>query len=265
MHPFAYYKPADLQMAATLFEQGADSSYLAGGMTLVPVLKQRLAAPDRLIDLGAIAALSGITLTAKTARVGAGCSHAALAAAPELFSFCPVLSQVAGSIGDPAVRNRGTIGGALANADPAADWPAAILGLGATLETDRRQIDGEAFFEGLFETALTPGEILTGIIFPLGAKAGYAKLRSPASGQALVGVLVARHPDATVRVAVTGAADSVFRCPELEAALADHFVPEAVKGIRVDAASLNTDIHASAAYRAHLIPVLAARAVAACR
>jgi carbon-monoxide dehydrogenase medium subunit len=231
-------------------------------MTLIPTLKQRLASPTDLVDLGGVAGLVGIEVTADTVVIGAMTTHATVAGSPAIKAGLPALTALAEGIGDPAVRHRGTIGGSIANADPAADYPAAILGLGAEILTDRRAIAGDDFFTGMFETALAPGEIVRQVRFPIPLAAAYAKFPNPASRYAVTGVFVARFEEG-VRVAVTGAAPSVFRVAEMEAALAADFSPAAIAGVTVAADGLNSDPHATAAYRAHLIGVMAKRAVTA--
>jgi carbon-monoxide dehydrogenase medium subunit len=258
MKPFDYARPASLAEASALLASG-ESRLLAGGMTLLPVLKQRLADPDRLVDLSAIGAIAGISCGPDSVTVGAMTRHVEVAA--ELVAVLPALAALAGGIGDQAVRNRGTIGGSIANSDPAADYPAAVLGLGATIVTDRREIPADDFFRGLFETALDPAEIIVAVRFPIPAAAGYAKFESPASRFALVGVFVAQTASG-VRVAVTGAGPCVFRQAAFERALEAEFDANALNGIPVDPRGLNADLHAEAGYRAHLISVMAKRAVA---
>jgi len=260
MRSFAYHRPGSLDEALALLGD-EEARPLAGGMTLLPVMKQRLAMPDALVDLAAID-LAGIARSGDHIVVGAMTRHAAVAASPLVRAAIPALADLAGGIGDPAVRNRGTIGGSIANADPAADYPAAVLGLGATVVTSAREIAGDDYFTALFETALAPGELVTAVRFPVPFAAAYAKFASPASRFAIVGVFVARFAGG-VRVAVTGAAASVFRVTAMEAALAERFDPSAIEGIGVPAEGLNGDIHADAHYRAHLVGVMARRAVAA--
>jgi carbon-monoxide dehydrogenase medium subunit len=231
-------------------------------MTLIPTLKQRLASPSDLIDLGGISELSGISEKGGAIVIGATTTHAEVAASKTVKSKIPALAALAEGIGDPQVRHRGTIGGSIANNDPAADYPAGLLGLGATVKTDRREIAADDFFKGMFETALEDGEIVTSVSFPIPKKAGYAKFPNPASRYAVVGVMVAQGPAGT-RVAVTGAGPSVFRVAAMEKALDGKFSPNAIEGISVPANGLNADIHASAEYRAHLVGVMARRAVAA--
>ena len=263
MRTFDYHKPSSVPEAVALLANGgSETRAIAGGMSLLPTMKQRLAAPEALIDLSAIAALKGIGATEDTITIGAMTRHIDVANSPVIAKALPALANLAGNIGDPAVRNRGTIGGSLANNDPAADYPAAVLALGATIVTNSRKIAADEFFHGMFETALTPGELITSVEFPLPLAAGYAKAPNMASRFALVGVFVAKFASG-VRMAVTGAAPSVFRTTALEAALSKRFEPAAVNGHSVDPAGLNSDIHAEAAFRAHLISVMAKRAVAA--
>jgi carbon-monoxide dehydrogenase medium subunit len=262
MKTFAYHRPADLAAAAAMLASMPDAVPIAGGMSLLPVMKFRLAEHPALIDLAGIAALRGIAVAAHEVTVGAGTKHVDVATSAALAAAIPALAMLAGSIGDPQVRNRGTLGGVLANADPSADYPAAVLGLGATIVTDRREIAADDFFLGLFATALARGEIVTAVRFPVPLASGYAKFRSPASRYAIVGVFVARFAD-HVRVAVTGAGASVFRVPEMEQALARQFSPDALVGLGVSADGLNGDIHAEPSYRAHLVGVMARRAVGA--
>lgn len=260
MYDFAYHRPTSIEEAVRLLGQ-EDAKLLAGGHTLLPTLKQRLAQPSALIDLAGLG-LGGIRVEGGTVTIGAGTPHAEVAASAAVQGAIPALAALAGGIGDPHVRNRGTIGGSIANNDPAADYPAAVLGLGATVRTNRREIAGDDFFTGMFETALAGDEIITEVAFPVPARAGYAKFANPASRYAIVGVMVAQT-GAGVRVAVTGAGPCVFRVPEMEQALGASFSEDAICGIRVPADGLNSDIHASAEYRAHLVGVMARRAVAA--
>ena len=257
MHPFTYHRPASLEEASQLLANADDGAYLAGGMTLIPTLKQRLAAPSDLIDLAGVPALAGIDVANGTATVGAMTPHAEVAASAAI----PALAELAAGIGDPHVRNRGTIGGSVANSDPAADYPAAVVALDASIRTDRRTIPGGQFFTGLFETALAEGEIVTAVEFPVPDAAAYEKFPNPASRYAVVGVMVARSAGA-VRVGVTGAGAAAFRVTAFETALAADFSPAALDGIAVDHEDFNSDLHASAEYRGHLVGVLAKRAVA---
>ena len=261
MKAFDYVKPASVPEAVALLAATAESRPLAGGMTLLPTMKQRLAAPPALVDLSGIAALSGIAGTADTLSIGATTRHVTVARSEVVAQVIPALAALAGGIGDPAVRNRGTIGGSLANNDPAADYPAAALALGATIVTNAREIAADNFFRGLFETALGPDELITTVRFPRPLAAGYAKAPNPASRYAMVGVFAARFASG-VRVAVTGAGPVVFRVPKLEAALTARFDPAAIGGLTIAPDGLTSDIHAEAAFRAHLIIVMAKRAVA---
>ncbi|WP_119458453.1 FAD binding domain-containing protein [Rhodospirillaceae bacterium SYSU D60014] len=263
MHNFEYHRPTSVADAVQSLKGAEDGKILAGGMTLIPTLKQRLAAPSDLIDLGAIAELKGIKDEGGMITIGAATPHAMVAESEVVRRVIPALADLAEGIGDPQVRNRGTIGGSIANSDPAADYPAALVGLDATVQTDRRRIKADDFFKGLFETALEEDEIVTAVSFPKPEKACYAKFPNPASRYAMVGVMVARAGGA-VRVAVTGAGPCVFRLPEMEQALSGNFSPDAIKGIEISADGLNSDIHGSAAYRAHLVSVMARRAVTDC-
>ncbi|HSS63562.1 MAG TPA: xanthine dehydrogenase family protein subunit M [Gammaproteobacteria bacterium] len=262
MYSFKYQRAESLDNALKMAAAAEDPKYLAGGMTLIPTMKQRLAQPAEVIDLGGLADLSGIRRDGEAVVIGAMTCHAEVAASKEVKSAIPALAALAAHIGDPQVRNRGTLGGSIANADPAADYPAAVVGLGATVKTNKREIAADDFFTGLFETALEEHEIITEVRFPVPEKAAYAKFPNPASRYAVVGVMVCKANDG-VRVAVTGAGPSVFRLEEMENALSKKFAPEAVAGIKVPDDGLNADIHASAEYRAHLVTVMARRAVAA--
>lgn len=262
MYRFEYQQAADIGDAVARRRAAGDGLYLAGGMTMVPILRQRLASPSDLIDLAGIAALKGIGEDGGSLRIGAMESHAEVAASALVRERIPALADLAGGIGDPQVRNRGTLGGSLANADPAADYPAAILGLGATIHTDRRAIAADDFFTALFETALEEGELITAVEFPIPRRAAYRKFKNPVSRYAIVGVMLADFGD-HVRLAVTGAAACAFRIPEMEAALAGEFSPTAIAGITVEAAAMNRDLHAGPEYRAHLVGVMARRAVEA--
>jgi carbon-monoxide dehydrogenase medium subunit len=260
MYNFDYHRPETLSDATTLLAGNPDAKLLAGGQTLIPTLKQRLAMPSAVVDLGRIAELRGIRVADGKVRIGSMTSHAEVAASGDVETAIPALAALAAMIGDPHVRHQGTIGGSLANNDPAADYPAAVLALDAKLITSRRTIAGADFFQGLFTTALEEGEIITAIEFPTPRRAGYAKFRNPASRYALVGVFVADTTDG-VRVAVTGAAAGIFRAKALEAALSQSFTAAALEKIAVSPEGLNSDFHASAPYRAHLIKVMAMRAV----
>lgn len=261
MNTFGYHSPARVADAAALRQRLADSSYIAGGQSLLGAMKLGLAVHSDLIDLGKLPGLSGISVQGNVLRIGAMASHASVAASADVSRLIPALAQLADGIGDPAVRTRGTLGGSLANNDPAACYPAALLGLGATVHTDQRDIDADAFFLGLYETALQPGELITAVSFKLPQRAAYLKFKQPASRFALVGVFVSQGPGG-VRVAVTGAAACAFRVTAMEDALARHWSAEVIASLKVPADGLNNDLHASAAYRAHLIGVLARRAVA---
>jgi carbon-monoxide dehydrogenase medium subunit len=261
MYDFNYKKASSVDDAVKAVTAASDGKFMSGGMTLIPTLKQRLAKPSDVIDLGFIPGLDGITVSGKAVTIGAMTRHAAVAASADVKKAIPALAKLAGLIGDPQVRNRGTIGGSVANSDPAADYPAGVLGCGATIHTNKRTINADAFFKGMFETALEPGEMITKFDFPVPEKAGYMKFPNPASRYAVVGVFVAKTGNA-VRVAVTGAGPCAFRVPEMEKALSANFAPAAVENIKVPASGLNSDIHASAEYRAHLVTVMAKRAVA---
>ena len=262
MHDFEYHRAKSLEDAAEKLAAAEDAKLIAGGMTLLPTLKNRLAAPSDLIDLGDLSDMKGISVEGGEVVVRAMTRHADVAASAEIQETIPALAELAGLIGDPAVRYRGTIGGSLANSDPAADYPAAALGLDATIVTNQRSIAADDYFLGLFETALEPGEIITAVRFKIPTAAKYTKFRHPASGYAVVGVMVARFGD-KVRVAVTGAGPHAFRMGEMERALEQNFAPEAIAGIKASASDLLGDIHCSAPYRAHLITVYARRAVEA--
>ncbi len=264
MYEFAYHRPKSIADALKTAGKAEDGKFLAGGMSLLPTLKLRLAQPSDLIDLAAIAQLKGIKKEKKAIVIGAMTTHAEVAASKDVNKAIPALAALADGIGDPQVRNRGTLGGSIAHADPAADYPAAIVGLNATVITNKRKISADGFFKGMFDTALKDGEIITAVSFPLPKRAAYAKFPNPASRYAIVGVLVAQT-DKGVRVAVTGAAPSVFRAEKMEKALAAKFAPEALDGIIVPTKGLNSDLHASAEYRAHLVTVMAKRAVTAAR
>jgi carbon-monoxide dehydrogenase medium subunit len=262
MYAFDYSRPNQISGAVADLAKD-DAKALAGGMTLIPTMKQRLASPTALVDLGAISELSGIRREGDAIVIGAMTRHADVATSDVVKSAIPALATLAGWIGDPAVRHRGTIGGSLANNDPASDYPAAALALNATVVTDKREISADDYFKGLFETALEAGELITAVRFPIPEKAGYNKFRNPASRYALVGVFVAKSADG-VRVVVTGAgANGVFRADDFESALGKNFSAAALDGLTVSADDLSSDIHASAEYRAHLIGVIAKRAVEA--
>ncbi|MBO6519511.1 MAG: xanthine dehydrogenase family protein subunit M [Rhodospirillales bacterium] len=261
MYDFGVKTPKSVDEVKTALGDSDDGQYLAGGQTLIPVLKQRLAMPSDLISLARVDGLSGIEAGGDSITIKAMTTHADVAANADIQSAIPALAKLAGGIGDPHVRNRGTMGGSVANNDPAADYPAAVLGLGATVVTTEREIEADNFFTGMFETALDEGELITEIRYPIPEAAGYIKFPNPATRYALVAVMAAKFGN-TVRVAVTGAGPCVFRVPEMEQALTGNFSPDSVKDGMVPADDLNNDIHASRDYRAHLIGVLARRAVA---
>jgi carbon-monoxide dehydrogenase medium subunit len=261
MYDFAYQKPGSVAAAAAALAADADAKALAGGMTLIPVLKQRLNKPSVVVDL-AKTGLTGITVSGGTVTIGAMTTHAAVAGSAEVTAKIPGLAQLAAHIGDEQVRHRGTLGGSLANNDPAADYPAAALALGATIRTNKRAIKADDFFQGMFTTALAQDEIITAVELPVPEKSAYEKFPNPASRYAIVGVFVAKTAGG-VRVAVTGAGQGgVFRHAAMEAALSAKFSADAIAGITTPADGLNGDIHASAEYRAHLVGVMARRAVA---
>ena len=260
MHTFEYHRPATLKDAVAILKKTDNARPLAGGQSLTPALKMRLSQAPALVDLSAIEELRTIKLEAAVLTIGAGMRHSEVAESKDVKIGLPVLAKLAAHIGDRQVRNMGTLGGSLANNDPAADYPAAVLGLGATIHTNRRSLPADKFFIGIYETALKPGEIITSVEFPLPKRAAYIKLKNPASRFALVGVFVAEG-GGHVRVAVTGAANSVFRLKDMEKKLGEKFAPEAIAKVKVSADKLNSDLHADADYRAHLISVLAQRAV----
>lgn len=262
MREFAYARPASLAEAAAAFAGGGEAAFIAGGHTLLPAMKSRLRMPDTLVDLAGLPGLTGIARDGDMLWIGALTTHAAVAASADVAAAIPGLARLAMQIGDNQVRNVGTIGGVLANNDPAADYPAAALALGATIETDRAAYAADDYFQGMFATALADGEIVTRVGFPVPQAAAYAKFRNPASRYALVGIFVARFADG-VRVAVTGAGPGVFRWTEAEAALSADFRAEAVAGMVLDAGDLNSDIHASAEFRGHLAGVMLGDAVRA--
>ncbi len=259
MQAFNYETPSSVAAAAAA-SKASGAKIIAGGQSLLGSMKLGLAAPEALVDLAGVAELKGITVSGGTVKIGAMTTHAAVAASAEVQKAIPALAQLAGNIGDRQVRNRGTLGGSLANNDPAACYPAAVLGLGATVHTNTRSIAADDFFTGMFSTALNEGEIITAVSFPIPEKAGWQKFKQPASRFSIVGVFVSKGPQG-VRVAVTGAGAGVFRASELEARLAANWSAAALNGATVSADGLNSDLHGSAEYRAALIPVLAARAV----
>jgi carbon-monoxide dehydrogenase medium subunit len=261
MYAFEYQKVTTVADAAAKLAANPDAKLLAGGQSMVASMKLRLANPSLVVDLGTVPELRGIKADAGGVTIGAMTRHAEVAASAEVQKAIPALAALAGGIGDRMVRNMGTLGGAVANSDPAADYPAAVLGLGATVTTNKRKIAADDFLKGMFETALAPGEIITSITFPVPKRAAYMKFRNPASRYAIVGVFVADTAGGP-RVAVTGAGGCAFRVPAMEKALAAKFAPESVAAISIPADGLNGDIHASPEYRAHLVTVMAKRAVA---
>lgn len=267
MHAFDYHRPSSVSDAARILSEKPEASLLAGGQTLIPTLKQRLAAPSEVVDLRGIGDLRRIEKSGSNIVIGAMATHAQVASHPEVRNNIPALAHLAGEIGDPQVRHAGTIAGSIANNDPAADYSAAIVGLDATVVTNKRKIDADSFFTGLFSTALQSGEIVTEVRFPIPDKAGYAKFEQRASRYALVGVFVSQSSgmfSTSVRAAITGAgAEGVFRSSDIESALKANWAPEAVRDLKVSASGLLSDLHASAEYRAALIPVMAERAVQA--
>jgi len=262
MYDFNYHRPSSIEDARKLLTDNPEASLIAGGMTLLPTMKLRLARPSDLIDLAGIDGLDGISDNGDAIEVGAMTRHADVAASDVIKAAIPALAELADGIGDAQVRNRGTIGGSLANSDPAADYPAAVLALNATVKTDRREIAADDYFKGMFETALDEGEIITSVSFPKPRKAAYAKFPNPASRYAVAGVMVA-ETGGGIRVAVTGAGASAFRATAFEQALAGSFAVGALDGLTIDGSDFNSDLHASAEYRAHLVGVMAARAVKA--
>ena len=260
MYAFEYKRPASVNDAKAALS--GDARFLAGGQSLIQAMKLRLSSSETLVDLGGIADLKAIKVDGGNVVIGAMATHASVAMNADVKRICPALAELAGGIGDQMVRNMGTIGGSIANADPAACYPAGVVGLGATIHTNQRTIPADAFFTGLYETALKPGELVTAVSFPPAAKAAYVKYKQPASRFALVGVFVSQGSGG-VRVAVTGAKGSVFRATEIEAALTKSFTPEAAKAVKMPTTDINSDMHGSAEYRAAMISVMASRAVAA--
>ena len=261
MYAFNYIRAASISEAEKAFAAGEDPVFLAGGQTLIPTLKQRLSRPSGLINIGDLKDLQGLTADGGKIVIGANTCHADVAASADVQKSIPALAYLALHIGDPQVRNRGTLGGSIATNDPAADYPAAIVGLDATVHTSTREIAGDDFFTGMFETALEPGELIVKVSFPKPTRAAYAKFPNPASRYAVVGVMVAETTSG-IRVAVAGAGPCVFRITDMEAALSKSFTADALKGISIPVGDLNEDLHASDEYRAHLVGVMAQRAVA---
>ncbi len=262
MYQTSYHRPKSLAEAAKLFSSSGDAAYISGGHTLLPTMKARLAAPKNLIDLRHVPELKGIQVSGDAVTIGAATTHAEVANSADVKKAIATLAGLAGSIGDPQVRHLGTIGGSVANNDPAADYPVAVMALAGTVHTDKRQIAADEYFTGLFTTALNEGEIVTKVAFKVPAESGYAKFRNPASRYPMAGVFIAKHKDGSVRVAVTGAGnDGVFRWKAAEEALAKNFSADALKGLKVDASGMMGDIHGSAEYRANLVAVMARRAM----
>src|SRR5271156_4592045 len=262
MYAFTFHRPQTVRQAAGLLTKNGDAKLLAGGQTLLPTMKLRLAKPSQLVDLSLVEGLSGIEQSGRALTIGAMTRHNDVNTSPVVQQAIPVLAKLAGMIGDPAVRHMGTIGGSIANNDPNADYPAACLGLGATIITNKRRIKADDFFTGMFSTALEPTEIIVKVNFPIPKKAAYQKFRNQASRFALVGVFVSKR-GSEIRVAVTGAgSNGVFRVPSFEEALKKRFAPKSLEGLTIPADGMNSDIHGSAEYRAHLVAVLARRAVA---
>ena len=262
MYAFTFHRPQTLRQAAGLLAKNEEAKLLAGGHTLLPTMKLRLAGPPQLVDLSLVEGMSGIELKGRSLNIGAMTRHVEVTTSPVVQEAIPALAKLAGLIGDPAVRHMGTIGGSIANNDPNADYPAACLGLGATIITNKRRIKADDFFTGMFSTALEPAEIITKVSFPIPKKAAYQKFKNQASRFALVGVFVSKR-GSDIRVAVTGAgANGVFRVPSFEEALKKRFSPKSLEGMSIPADGMNSDIHGSAEYRAHLVGVLSRRAVA---
>jgi aerobic carbon-monoxide dehydrogenase medium subunit len=263
MYEFKYVRPNSVRQAANMLAKDPDAKILAGGHSLLPAMKLRLAKHTQLLDIGRIEGINTIELKGRSLVIGAMARHVEVANSPVVKEALPALAKLASEIGDPAVRHRGTIGGSLANNDPNADYPAAVLGLGATVVTNKRKIAADDFFKGMFDTALEPDEIIVKVSFPLAKKSAYTKFKHPASGFALVGVFVSKR-GSDIRVAVTGAgSNGVFRVKSFEEALKKRFAAKSIEGMTIPADGMNTDIHGSAEYRAHLVAVMARRALAA--
>jgi carbon-monoxide dehydrogenase medium subunit len=262
MYAFNYHRPSSIEEAKQILAANADAKLIAGGMTLLPTMKLRLAQPSDVVDLSGIDGLDAISDTGSAVEVGAMARHADVAGSDIVRAAIPALADLASGVGDAQVRNRGTLGGSIANSDPAADYPAAVLALNATIKTDQREIAADDYFLGMFETALAEDELVLAVSFPKPARAAYVKFANPASRYAIVGVMVA-ETDGGIRVAVTGAGACAFRASDFEAALTESFSEEALDSASIDAADLNADLHASAEFRAHLVGVMAKRAVKA--
>ncbi|MEO9904525.1 MAG: xanthine dehydrogenase family protein subunit M [Roseibium sp.] len=264
MYETSYHRAGSVADAGALMAKAEDGKFLSGGQTLIPTMKQRLAAPSDLVDLTGIAEMTGVSDEGGAIKIGAATTHHEVATSAVVSGGIPGLASLAAGIGDPAVRHMGTLGGSISNNDPAADYPAALVALGATVTTSKRSFSADEFFVGMFETALEEDEIVTSVSFPKPAQSAYAKYPNPASRYAMAGVFVAKTAGGDVRVAVTGAGqDGVFRVAEMETALAGNWSAEAVAGVSVDSGALLADIHGSAEYRANLVTVMAKRAVAA--
>lgn len=264
MYETNYHRPTNVEEAVRLFANSDDPKFLSGGQTLLPTMKQRLAAPSDVIDIKQIDSLGGITVSEDTLTIGAAVTHAAVASSAEVRASIPALADLASHIGDPHVRNMGTLGGSVANNDPAADYPSAVMALDAIIHTNTRNISAADFFTGLFETALDEGEIITKITFKVPTKAAYSKFANPASRYAMAGVFIAQHKDSEIRAAVTGAgSNGVYRHAEMETKLSNNWSADAVSDVAVDEGDMLSDIHGSAAYRANLVKVMAKRAVEA--
>jgi len=261
MYALNYVKPKSVKEASEFLASHPEAKLLSGGMTLIPTLKQRLAKPTHLVDISQLAELAKIEVKAGKLVIGAGARHHTVATSAVVKKAIPALAGLAHEIGDPQVRNCGTIGGSVANNDPAADYPAAVLGLNATVVTTKREIPADKFFQGMFTTALDDGEIVLRVEFPLAKRAAYSKFHHPASGYAMAGVFIAQVADG-VRVAVTGAGPGVFRWKEAEAALAKSLKPAALEGLKLNSSNFNSDMHADREYRANLVRVMAGRALA---
>jgi aerobic carbon-monoxide dehydrogenase medium subunit len=262
MYNFQFHRPTGLRQASNMMGKLEEAKILAGGQTLIPTMKLRLASPNNLVDLNMVEGLSGIEVKGRSIVIGAMTRHVDVATSADVKANIPALAYLAGLIGDPAVRHRGTLGGSIANNDPNSDYPAACVGLGATIHTTKGKHEADAFFKGLFETALAPDEIVTKVSFPIVKKAGYEKFKNQASRFALVGVFASKR-GSEIRVAVTGAgSNGVFRVASFEEALKKRFAPKSLEGLTIPADGMNSDIHGSAEYRAHLVGVMARRAVA---
>ena len=264
MYEFNYKKVESVAAAVAAMQAAEDGKFLAGGQTMLPTMKHRLASPSDMVDLGGIAELKGISVTSDAVTIGAMTTHAEVAASVEVQQAIPALAKLAGNIGDPAVRNRGTLGGSIANNDPAADYPAAVIGLGATVTTNKREVAGDEFFTAMFETALAEDEIIQSVSFHKPDSAAYMKFENPASRYAIVGVFAA-NTGGDIRVAVTGATSCAHRALRIEEALAGQLNESALDAVEIPIDKMNSDIHASAEYRAHLVKVMAKRAIAACK